>query len=314
MEVGTMPLESDPRKHRISEITRRDIVDALLLDKSGTFHGRLDLISFLKRVWPLGSMTSTDQRFKDAEGDIWQHMVNNYDWDESELLYRRLQITDIPDERFAKFLETCVYPLVTPDAERINKLVALFNGALKNDGFVMRASGQISGRPIYRVESTTGTGGVGHEYEVVLSFAGEDREYVERVAHILKANEVSVFYDNYEEASLWGKDLVEHLHKVYSGSARYCVMFISKHYADKVWPTHERRSAFEKAIETKEEYILPARFDDTEIPGLRKTIGYVDLRRKSPKQLAALILDKLGRPQFEHELPEGKTEDEDIPF
>jgi hypothetical protein len=46
--------------------------------------------------------------------------------------------------------------------------------------------------------------------------------------------------------------LVEHLHKVYSGSARFCVMFISKHYADKVWPTHERRSEFEKAIETKE--------------------------------------------------------------
>ena len=319
-----MPLESDPRKHRISEITRRDIVDALLLDKSGTFHGRLDLISFLKRVWPLGSMPSTDPRFKDAEGDIWQHMVNNSDWDESELLDRRLQITDIPDERFAKFLETCVHPLVTPDAERINKLVVLFNGALKNDGFVMRASEHISGRPIYRVESTTGTGGVGHEYEVVLSFAGEDREYVERVAHILKTNKVSVFYDNYEEASLWGKDLVEHLHKVYSGSARYCVMFISKHYADKVWPTHERRSAFEKAIETKEEYILPARFDDTEIPGLRKTTGYVDLRRKSPEHLAVLILQKLGRPQieFDHkptaiiggELQEEKTEDEDIPF
>jgi hypothetical protein len=58
-----------------------------------------------------------------------------------------------------------------------------------------------------------------------------------------------------EEASLWEKNLTEHLHKVYSGSARYCVMFISKHYAAKVWPTHERRSAFEKAIESKEEYI-----------------------------------------------------------
>jgi hypothetical protein len=66
-------------------------------------------------------------------------------------------------------------------------------------------------------------------------------------------------------------------------------LFISKHYADKVWPTHERRSAFEKAIESKEEYILPARFDDAEIPGLRKTISYVDLRHKSPEQLAALI-------------------------
>jgi hypothetical protein len=91
-------------------------------------------------------------------------------------------------------------------------------------------------------------------------------------------------------------------------------MFISKHYAEKVWPTHERRSAFEKAIEAKEEYILPARFDDTEIPGLRKTIGYADLRHKSPEQLAALILEKLGRPQFERELSEDKTEDEDIPF
>lgn len=147
-----------------------------------------------------------------------------------------------------------------------------------------------------------------------ISFAGEDRACVEKVAQILKANEVSLFYDTYEEASLWGKDLVEHLHKVYSGSSRFCVMLISKHYAEKVWPTHERRSAVEKAIEAKEEYILPARFDDTEIAGLRKTIGYVDLRHKSPEQLAALILEKLGRPQFERELPEDKTEDEDIPF
>lgn len=51
----------------------------------------------------------------------------------------------------------------------------------------------------------------------------------------------------------------------------------------------------ERAIESKEEYILPARFDDTEIPGLRKTISYVDLRRKSSAELAALILQKLGR-------------------
>jgi len=156
---------------------------------------------------------------------------------------------------------------------------------------------QLSGRPIFEVVSITGTAGLGREYEVVLSFAGEDREYVEQVAQILRAHGVSIFYDGYEEASLWGKDLVEHLHKVYSGSARFCVMFISRHYADKVWPTHERRSAFEKAIETKEEYILPARFDDTEIPGLRKTVHYVDLRRKSPEQLAALILEKLGRTQ-----------------
>src|SRR5260370_30245993 len=145
----------------------------------------------------------------------------------------------------------------------------------------MQAAGQLSGRTIYKVVSAAGAGILGTAYEVVLSFAGEDRKYVEEVAKRLSANDVSLFYDDYEEASLWGKDLNEHLHRVYSGSARYCVMFISKQYAEKVWPTHERRSAFEKAIEAKEEYILPARFDDTQIPGLRNTIKYIDLRTKT---------------------------------
>jgi hypothetical protein len=133
-------------------------------------------------------------------------------------------------------------------------------------------------------------------YEIVLSFAGEDRKYVERVAEVLRTNGVKLFYDAYEEVDIWGKNLYEHLQKVYR-SARFCVMFISHHYANKAWPTHERRSAFEKALISKEEYILPARFDDAEIPGLHDTIAYVDLRKKTSEELAFLILQKLGRIQ-----------------
>jgi hypothetical protein len=283
-----------PTQRKITELTRTDIVDALLLDKEQPFHGKLDMISFLKRVWPLESMPSEDSRFENAEGDIWQHTVNNNDYDESQLLYRRLRITEVPDKQFVRFLEACLHPLVARDPKRIEGLAAMFNLYLKNDGFIAQPSGRVSGRTICKVVSLTGAG-LGEAYEVVLSFAGEDREYVEKVAEILRANEVSIFYDNFEEASLWGKNLTEHLHKVYSSSARYCVMFVSKHYAEKVWPTHERRSAFEKAIESKEEYILPARFDDTEIPGLHKHIAYIDLRKKAPEELAALIMQKLGR-------------------
>ena len=94
---------------------------------------------------------------------------------------------------------------------------------------------------------------------------------------------------------MWGKELSEHLDKVYRGSARYCVMFISSNYGEKVWTSHERKSALARAIEEKEEYILPARFDDTEIPGIRPTIGYVDLSDKTPQQLGEMILQKLGR-------------------
>jgi hypothetical protein len=280
---------------KITEITRRNIVDTLLLDSGWPFYGRMDLISFLTRIWKLDQMPSEDRRFANASGDIWQHMVNNSDWNDSELLYRRLNIAHVPDEMFACFLETCVHPLVCPEPDRIASLVALFNGALKNDGFTMQPGNQISGHPIYKLVTMTGAGGIGHEYEIVLSFAGEDRAYVEQVASVLRINHVSVFYDGYEEATLWGKNLTEHLHSVYSGPSRYCVMFISRHYADKVWPSHERRSAFEKAIRTRVEYILPARFDDTVIPGLYTSTVYVDLNTKTPHQLAMLILQKLGR-------------------
>ena len=133
-----------------------------------------------------------------------------------------------------------------------------------------------------------------HAYDVVLSFAGEERRYVEEVAERLKAVGVKVFYDEYERVVLWGKDLYDHLDEVYRRKGRYCVMFISQAYRDKVWTNHERQSAQARAFQESQEYVLPARFDDTEIPGIRPTVGYVDLRRMTPTQFADLILNKLG--------------------
>ncbi|HKF37767.1 MAG TPA: hypothetical protein VKB35_12810, partial [Ktedonobacteraceae bacterium] len=66
-------------------------------------------------------------------------------------------------------------------------------------------------------------------------------------------------------------------------------------YADKAWTNHEKRSALAKAIIEKREYILPARFDHTDIPGLPRTTVYVDLSNKAPEELGKMILQKLGR-------------------
>jgi hypothetical protein len=139
-----------------------------------------------------------------------------------------------------------------------------------------------------------------YDYDVCLSFAGEDREYVEQVADALRDRGIRVFYDRYEEAELWGKDLYEHLAYVYKDRARYCVLFASEHYAAKVWTTHERRHAQARALEEGGEYVLPARFDDTEIPGLPSTVGHINLRRKTPDEVAGLIQAKLG-PRQRHE-------------
>jgi hypothetical protein len=133
------------------------------------------------------------------------------------------------------------------------------------------------------------------EYDVALSFAGEDRPYVEQVAEQLTARGIKVFYDNYEKADLWGKDLYTHLSDVYQNKALYTLMFISEHYKGKVWPRHERAAAQARALEEGREYILPARFDDTDIPGLLPTTKFVDLRSVKPVEVALLVCEKLGR-------------------
>lgn len=281
---------------QISEHTRRNIIDYLLL-RDYPFYGRLDLISFLRRIWDLASLPSTDSRFKNAEGDIHQHMINNADWENDYLLLTYFDLTSCNDNTFISFLETCVHPIVLNDPAKISETVEAFNAQLKSAGLILTEIQQVSGPPLFKVKSMAAQPARDKEerYEIVLSFAGEDRVYVEAVAKFLKEAGILVFYDKYEESTLWGKDLAEHLDKVYRGSARYCVMFISSAYKDNVWPTHERRSALAKALLERTEYILPARFDNTEIPGIRSTLGYVDLTKKSPEQLGVLIAEKLGK-------------------
>jgi hypothetical protein len=140
------------------------------------------------------------------------------------------------------------------------------------------------------------------EYDVALSFSGEQRPYVEAVAAKLHAHGVKYFYDAEQEALLWGAHLGEKLHQIYAQDAALVVMFISADYARKDWPRHERRAALDRAIRERHEYVLPARFDETILPGLSPSTGYVDLNGRTPEDLAALIVKKLklvyGPPQW----------------
>jgi hypothetical protein len=131
------------------------------------------------------------------------------------------------------------------------------------------------------------------DYDVALSFAGEDRDYVERVATLLREAGINVFYDKFEKANLWGRNLADHLGEIYGKRSRFVVMFISTHYPTKSWPTHERQNAQARAIQENKVVLLPARFDDTEIPGLPSTTGHIDLRQTTPEELVALIKEKL---------------------
>ena len=149
------------------------------------------------------------------------------------------------------------------------------------------------------------------KYDVGLSFAGEQREYVETVARLLKERRFKIFYDDYERTELWGKDLSVHLSKVYKEMCRYCVMFISQDYASKVWTNHERQNAQARAVGENVEYILPVRFDGTQIDGLPHSISYIDAASTNPSELVEMIAEKIGASVGWNTI---STEDSDYPY
>lgn len=134
-----------------------------------------------------------------------------------------------------------------------------------------------------------------YRYDFGLSFAGEDRDYPEKLAHLLKNERVRVFYDLDEEADLWGRDLYQGFQKIYGQECRFFIPFVSANYISKSWPKHELKQAQARDFKSNVEYILPLRLDDTELPGLNDTTAYIDLRNHSIEDVAQLCLKKLVR-------------------
>jgi len=132
-----------------------------------------------------------------------------------------------------------------------------------------------------------------YDFEVTFSFAGEIRKYVESVNTQLKRGGVITFYDYDHQAKLAGENLFELLTEIYKDKARFCAMFISKHYVEKPWTKVERQAAQARAFESQETYIIPIRLDETEVPGVLKTTGYIDARGKPPREVMKLLKEKL---------------------
>lgn len=143
-------------------------------------------------------------------------------------------------------------------------------------------------------EASDSSGAMPEAFDVAISFAGTERTSAEELAQLLRAAGVSVFYDNFYPEHLWGKDLVVFFDDIYRKRSKYCVMFISAGYVNRMWTNHERRSAQARALEEKgAEYILPIRVDETEVPGLPPTIGYVSLGEFGVQRIGEMLLKKL---------------------
>ena len=104
---------------------------------------------------------------------------------------------------------------------------------------------------------------------------------------------MKLFYDELYQIELWGENLPEKLDKIYRSESRFVVVFISEHYVSKVWTRFELKSILAAAINSFEPYMLPARFDNTNLPGVQPTVAYIDLRDETPETFASKIIGKI---------------------
>lgn len=163
---------------KINQITRRDLVDAILVEKVN-WAGRLEEPEFLSRLFDLSALPSTDSRFPDAAGDIWQHRINNpQDWEDDWVFYdRRFNLLNCDDEVLLRFLCETIHPVVRPDVTEAERLCQLYNDFLKNDGFQLVERARLSGKPIFvgRYVGVIGTPGISAAKEIL---SGSDVTYV----------------------------------------------------------------------------------------------------------------------------------------
>lgn len=136
-------------------------------------------------------------------------------------------------------------------------------------------------------------------FDVVISFAGEDRAIAALINDGLKVAGVSTFYDTDHRSALWGRNLAEDLFYIYSQAGEFCLMLISRHYLDKMWAGHERRAALSRGLRQDKEYILPYLLGDvslSEVDGLNPDIAYLKASEVGWLEVVDILLDKLGKP------------------
>jgi hypothetical protein len=111
------------------------------------------------------------------------------------------------------------------------------------------------------------------EFDIAVSFAGENRSLVNFVVEMWRDLDISVFYDRHYEDNYLGMLWSERFEEIFRKKSRIVVAFLDNHHKNKVWPTFERDCFVSRAAQGD---VIPIFLDDTAFPGIsRDTVGIV---------------------------------------
>jgi tetratricopeptide (TPR) repeat protein len=136
-------------------------------------------------------------------------------------------------------------------------------------------------------------------FRVALSFPGEYRGRVEKIAEALAAalGRDRVLYDKWYAAEFARAGLSVYLTDLYHKESGLLVFFFCKEYQEKEWTGLEWRAALD--LLKKKQYgrlmfLLVDDIDIADIPGLYSTDGYLDIRDMADLNVASAILERAG--------------------
>lgn len=154
--------------NNITQITRRDIFDlfkngykeydafAEYKDVFYPYYGHLTVIDFLKKLYSLDLILSSDDRFEKAEQDIKQQTIKNNDWDPNRIFSEnRFRLLEGSDSELLDFLCAVFAPENRNERLAWRNYLKKINAFLKADGYELYESDKISQRSVYSYRKLT---------------------------------------------------------------------------------------------------------------------------------------------------------------
>jgi hypothetical protein len=133
-------------------------------------------------------------------------------------------------------------------------------------------------------------------FRVALSFPGEHRSRVEKIAEALAAHlgRDKVLYDKWYAAEFARPNLDIYLPKLYHDESDLIAVFLCQEYNEKEWCGLEWRACRDLLKRKQDARLMFLRLDDADIPGLYSIDGYLDIRRMSDAEVADAIAPAPG--------------------
>jgi hypothetical protein len=181
-----------------------------------------------------------------------------------------------------------------PDSVYLSALVADALALAANESELTFSASAVATKNAPRESKTR------RRFDVALSFPGELRRDVATLARELAKSlgKSQVFYDDYYKAELARPNLDLYLQSIYLEHSELVVVIVAAKYDEKDWCGIEWRAIREMIKKREGPRIMFLRADDASVSGMFSVDGYIDMRGRTPQELASLIRERLALPEL----------------